>query len=1179
MSSKAARIARALGKFLTRLVVATALVASVAGAALYFIPFRFNALEARARTAFRAATGLELRFEALLFYLAQRRVVLRGVQILDLDTGETLAGARRLEVESDWRWGDSSSIRQIHALRIEEPTALSFSVSSQGLRPSPSLARLVEAGSRRADPGGADGWRIDSLSLRGGAFNVSQGPGGKPVAQIEDATLMGSWSGPADFEFLAHGKIKAGKKADSTTWRGRFSSLADGPGLRFFTNVSELSGEKQFLIEFPLAASGSNVSLGGEIRPDPRTRNGARMDLDLAADRLDLLNTRTNRALRTTDLRLSARALYEPSSSTLRLEMAEAQALDFRLAGDGWIGLRDPYEYDLRLDQIEAPEQALRRLQDFAPEIRRIVSYEGGSLSGAGKARGFLTQPRPESLEAWATLSNVQLDVPALALPLRDVTGTLRCDGQSLHSDDLSGSFGHSRVELSMALEAEQPYGVFEGRPRRLRLEWKMDGQSDDLMALLAQDEAGAIGGLKTSGSVVSSGALTADFGATPTLEAAAKSLHVSGQAHLAKFRVEHPGLPAVIEDGSGFLDVENTALRCRDLKGKALGSTVSVTGSVKGSPYFWTNPKADLRISSDVDVGRLAPVLQERIGEKASLPPLSGRADMEIHLVGELKRPKTISYTGDLRLHDLAAEFDTDGLRGRIEKATGGISLGADRVGFKDLKFRIGQANYAFTGELTRADLKGDLRLAGPLNTIKGAHPIVFEYFDVDGSIDVAAKMHLGLSAPERAVALADKRSPPFMAFADGVKALSARSFDGFETFGRLVQSLDGQALTKDVEMTYLTFPARVAGATGTVLLTKEGFRAERLDLLLGGYPAVAKGEYFFNREGHRGMDYVLTAKKMDMTPWYGRWREPPPEFAYQPLAPGKKPFIKATTHAVVHVDEATQGQYKFRNHDAEFLFINWKGPNNILYIAGLTAETCQGKGFTKGTITFPRDEEMFWGMEIEVMGLEIQDVIKEVFGKEGGVSGKLDADFTLGAVATEAKTFQGQGRLEIHQPHFSNSTWMAKLRETTGLQFLADTIFPTLEGDFAIQDGCVRSERMSMGSEVIELVGRGQVGFDTQMDLDVYAKPLGVIDAVPLVGPTLGLISPALLKLRVTGKASNPLIVPSPLSADKLLDLPFLLAGKKNGAASQPQNSAAKPSPTPLPLGPRAKLNSAAR
>ncbi|MCX7011307.1 MAG: DUF3971 domain-containing protein [Candidatus Sumerlaeota bacterium] len=1267
------------------------------GAALYYIPFHAEFLDKRVRGAFLRATGLWLRFDSMEVCLARRRFLLDNLQVVDPEDGQVLAWARQIEFQSGWRVSRSDSLRRIKRLRVEEPSPLTLIADSRGLAPAGALRRLLNSQPidrvQAIGSGDESAWRVDSLELTRAAVSIRDPRHEDPMIRLERANVEGWWKTPKNFRFDGSGELalRAQDETTTTTWRGSVSALNDGGGLRVSNQFDRLAAEDALRFDFPLGAAGENVRLDGEIRP--AAAGGVNLGVNLSARQLVLLNRRSRRSLPMSDVHLATNASYEPASNTLELRRLAADSANLDFSGCCNMGLSEPYAYDLTLDRIAAREPLLRWLKEFSPELCALVDYQGGALTASGRARGSLARPRPEQVDANLTLANVNLQVAALPMPLRNLSGTLRFDARSLRSDRLEGSFGQSHVKLAVAITGETPSSLLEGRPRQLDLAWDLQGHGDDLVALLAQADPATISGLASAGDVESSGSLTADFGSSPTLQAAARSLQVRGAARLNGFRLETPWLPAPLENVSGYLDVDNRSVRCRDLrgsalgstvkvsgtiqsepyfwsdpkadlviagrldlervaeairrqvkekqsvpaisgqadtelrvagelrqsktiqvtgqvrlndgrlsdprlpapidkihgyvdvknqalesrdlKGSALGSTIEVNGTIRGAPYFWSRPKVDLKFSGDVDTGRLAPVIQERLGNSVALPPLQGMAGVQARLAGDLAKPESLQYSGDVEMRKLAAELRSGGLSGRIEGIEGSLSLRDDKIILRNTRFSIGDARYALNAELSRADLVGDLKLVGPLRTIAAAHPGPFRPFQTAGDIDLQAVFHLGLGEPERAAALADTRRPCILAFLDGVHALYRRSFDDLETATRLFLEMDGEIKAHDVEMTYVTFPDRIRRVNGVVRLGKDAFSAANLRLFCGDYPATAKGEFFFNREGHRGMDFEISAPEMDLTNWYGPWREAPDDMAYAPLAAGRKPFIKSTTHAVLHVGKTKLRRYDFTKHDAEFLFENWKGPDNILYCPGLSAEGYQGQGFAQGKLVFPRGGgKMNWDFHIVTRHVEVKDFLEAALEGPCTVSGWLDSDFNLAGTSLRYQTYHGGGHMTVVNPQILDPNLISRIQNEIWLGGLTDLIMPKMEGDFTVQDTYVSSDRMAGGNNMFKFIGKGKVWFNRDLDLDISLQPLGVLDKVPLanrLSRPFDFLSASLLKLHVYGPAKDPWIVPNVLSADKLLELPSLVTSDSKPAAnSHPLRPASSPTATPLP-GPK--------
>lgn len=1136
------RIPAWLGRNVLRLVIYAGLILTLAGVSLWFAPFSSDAVNRKIKESFFKATGLDLQFDALVFYLAQEKITVRDLMIVEPDSKAVLTGATRLEadLQIDWRRRD---IAKIHSIQIQKPHPLVFLRTDKGIVPGPELARLAEARPpQKAGSAAGQSLSVDTISLDEGSIVVRDAASKESLAQIEEAKIIGSWSGSEEFDFMAEGSLKALDAEQYTHWRGKISRLPESPAFHFFTQFDELIGKSQFKIDLPIAISGKNVSIGGEFHPEHGGQAfGA--NLQLSGESLLLEDIKSGRNLSASKVHLRTRSTFDPASKVLDLDETELSALGLEAAGDLTLELKEPYEYSAVVNRFLLPQQTVQRLQKFIPSIQQVIDYRDGSILIQGIASGVLTEKAPEMLEGSITLTNVDVAVPALALPLQDLNGNLYFDGSTVSSENIAGSFGKSHLRLGGQLESDDFNGLLAGKPNRLNLKWHLDGQGEDLVAMLTHADISAIEGLTVSGSVVTSGTLTTDFGTSPTLETAGQNLHIAGTGVLRNFSLNDPRLPGAIENVSGRFDVSNRSIELVDMQGTHMRSSATLSGSVKGEPYFWSRPEADLQVQTQLDLARVASELRPRFEDKFELPPLKGEASAELRLTGRLDNLSSLIYTGKLTLDDVQTTLDYPVAHGTLRNMSGEIELEENLVRFNDVNFSIQDIKYNLSGDCSRADLKAKVQFSGPLEQIKAAQSPLFDFYEVGGRAEFRDTVHIALPQPERRKALADKRFPPVLAFIDGMKSVDARSFDTTNTLSKLMSAQDGRWVFRDATFTHLSFPTPVHRINGTVTLVREGIRSENLNLYFGNDPARVAMKMFFNRDEHKAFEFDIRADRADLTAFYGKWKKLPPALRTT-IAPGTKPRLKSVMNVKLQTGTTKIRKYDFTRHTADLVYENWRGGNKLLFLREVTGEGYGGRVKANGKLTFVRNGPVLWDTSVQASQINLDSFLSRRFNRAAFMSGRMDVTTTIKGRDTDKKSMNGAGSFEIHNPRFEkgNPVIMQILNMVKIFQ-LSDMVFRKAEGKFQIRDGFVHTDRVTMGNEVMELAARGRVGLDTTLDYEVYIKPLSAFQRIPLlnqpVDKLIDVVSSSLLKFHVRGTMKNPRVSPIPVATDRIDDL----------------------------------------
>jgi len=897
-------------------------------------------------------------------------------------------------------------------------------------------------------------------------------------------------------------------------------------------------------IDLPLTLTGSDVRLGGDLIPASEGQSLFRGDIQLSAANLLLHNRLSNQTLRAAQLHLNTKGSFDTDTFRLDLDGLDAQALGLEAQGDLTVDLEKPYEYQAVVRRLSLPQDAIQRLQAFLPDLRKVIDYRGGDLLLEGLASGSLLEGMPRTLEGNLNLKGVEVAVAALPLPLSRLNGSLSFDGDVLQAHEISGVFGESFVRLGGELTSEEPQGLLNRKPSALRMAWFVDGTSDDMLALLTHTETKAIEGLKSSGAVETSGTLSTEFGDPPNLETAAKSLQVRGTAQLREFSLDHPKMPAPVRNVRGRMDVRNGEILLKNLRGELLGSSASFSGSVAGDPYFWKNPKANLQIQTTLDLARVSDEVRPRVEDQFDLPPLSGQASGAIAVKGDLGKPSSLTYTGDIDLKDVETEVHAPGFDGRLSNVSGKVQLDNDRMSLENVSFRIGDVRYGGDVSVSRAELKAQVSASGPLEQMKKNHHPLMKAYDVGGMVELEDSVHLVLPGAHRQKALADDRFPPLLPFIDGVKAVRAEAPDTINAIGRLVRSQDGRWTFKNAKFSHLSFPAPMDQMNVTLQLVDDGFRSGPVPMRIGGYPATVAMRFVFIEDGHRAMNFDINANRMDLTPWYGKWRKLPPEARGKPAPTNIKPRLKSRMQISIQTGPAKIRQYSVNKHDADLTYENWYAGNKLLFLRQIVSEGYSGIVRTEGKMTFVRNGPVLWETFNQSQGIDLVQFVKDGFNNESFMGGRMDLTLSLKGQNLDKKLMEGSGEINVDDPNFRRGNpVVVEFVQLVRVFQLDEMVFPEAKGKFVVDDGFVQSDRATMGNNVIDIAARGRVGLDLYLDFEVFVRPLSGVQKIPLLGRPVGevvdRVSSSLLRFRIKGPANNASVNPLPVVTDRIDDL----------------------------------------
>ena len=140
-----------------------------------------------------------------------------------------------------------------------------------------------------------------------------------------------------------------------------------------------------------------------------------------------------------------------------------------------------------------------------------------------------------------------------------------------------------------------------------LRANWEANVAAQDVNRVVPKDRFPALRKWQATGMVDSRGSMAGEWNADAFhLDGATRggfkqgmldaigavfseALKMRGNINLDLARLDHPRLPAPVSNLKGGLVLSNQSLECRGITAKMLDSSVKMSGSLLGKPFFWS--------------------------------------------------------------------------------------------------------------------------------------------------------------------------------------------------------------------------------------------------------------------------------------------------------------------------------------------------------------------------------------------------------------------------------------------------------------------------------------------------------------------------------------------------------------------------------------------------------------
>jgi hypothetical protein len=377
--------------------------------------------------------------------------------------------------------------------------------------------------------------------------------------------------------------------------------------------------------------------------------------------------------------------------------------------GTGTVSLEAPHDFRASIDEARISPQALEMVQRFTPELPSNLNLAKGWAKGhvalTGDQYGVRWKESQGGLEAWGMeVRSDWLKAPATVFAQTSWT-----------SDTLNISKAHVAVPgNTLSLSGTVSRDPREpGKGLDFQSSWDASVVADQLLTTVPEEKIPVLKEWKAAGRLQGQGTARGEWrpeeyrkvlaeakGAKkPVLmkylqAALLPTLQLDGVLHLDLSELDHTSFPGTLRNLRGDLRLRNQQAEFQNVRAEMLDSTVSLTGDVKGSPFFWSrNAATSLRVAGVVDLSHAAQAAAATPLKKRAffdrLKP-EGRIGADLSLSGPLRQPRKMAVQGTVTADAVSCRFDSSFAVGEIRKTSARVRLLADRVVIERLKGKI---------------------------------------------------------------------------------------------------------------------------------------------------------------------------------------------------------------------------------------------------------------------------------------------------------------------------------------------------------------------------------------------------------------------------------------------------------------------------------------------------------
>ena len=549
---------------------------------VFFVPWSLPSLDRYLQERWRGATGLPLSYQKATFYLSRGSVVIKNPTILDPQSGQPLLEARRIRIEAPiGQFLIGKPPYAINNINVETSTTLDVNQRKGQWElghPWDRVLTLVReqikrSGGAPTDPNRQKWVGLHHLQIGSVDVHCSMERGGAPLSliKISNASIDSDFQGTVQpQEILINGFLTRGDVVQKVRFSAKPNLAREEVDFRL--NLNYFDSFKNLPVSSPVSFHGQGAEVVGLVG---RQAGGRWMIRGYSSiEQIDLTGNDAQAGQSLGATHLAVDLWLDPGAGRIELNRFSLENRICVMETSGTVGIRAPFPYTLNMRPLRLQGQALALLAD-------ALGYPG-----------ILVRPGEAVASVTATLQGDFVE----KLP-KSVFGQLHVTGLNLHPAShppFSNIQLQAEMMTSQTLVIKEARAVIEGIPVEIKgqikgphpligqihsadLTWKADGSLRDLTSLVSgQQQAQAKPPLtiQLSGKAAGEGRVHVMEPLKGTLTSVLNRTRLEGELNLEGVRVNHPSLPAPIQNVKGkivfLLKYGAAGARFRGVDGRA---------------------------------------------------------------------------------------------------------------------------------------------------------------------------------------------------------------------------------------------------------------------------------------------------------------------------------------------------------------------------------------------------------------------------------------------------------------------------------------------------------------------------------------------------------------------------------------------------------------------------------
>ena len=231
--------------------------------------------------------------------------------------------------------------------------------------------------------------------------------------------------------------------------------------------------------------------------------------------------------------------------------------------------------------------------------------------------------------------------------------------------------------------------------------------------------------------------------------------------------------------------------------------------------------------------------------------------------------------------------------------------------------------------------------------------------------------------------------------------------------------------------------------------------------------------------------------------------------------------------------------------------LNLEYSQENGIIDIPSLNLALYDGTATAAIKVNL-NSKDTLYSLDLDIDGVKIEKLKNDTAARKKDISGNLKAQLKLNGVAQDISKLSAIGKIYINDGRL----WELNLFQGLGsLLFIRDfsrIVFKDGSCSFTVRDKVISTQDLAMKSDIANLDGSVQIGFDSRIDASLNVQVLS--DNVPLTG-TFKDLATAIIggaehfgTIRITGTLKDPKYRFNPAVGDLFKSLKDSILGKNN-------------------------------